>query len=334
MTRFFKNMFLNKTILITGGTGSFGKRFVQTFINKKIKVKKLIVFSRDELKQFEMQKTYSTDKYKFLRYFIGDIRDKERLKFAFRDVDIVVHAAALKQVPTAEYNPIEYVKTNIIGAQNILEAAIESKRISKVLALSTDKAVSPINLYGATKLCSDKLFLSANAIKGDQEIKFSILRYGNVMMSRGSVIPSFLNSKGKKLKVTTNDMTRFSLTLDKSIEAALYALNNMQGGEIIIPKAKSYKILDLVKAIDSKKKIEVIGKRPGEKINEILIPNTEAENTYENKDYYAVMSFNKKLKISGYKKVNKNFSYTSDKNKFFSVEEIKKLISDQSKNFE
>jgi UDP-N-acetylglucosamine 4,6-dehydratase len=322
-------MFLNKTILITGGTGSFGKKLVKAFIDKKIKLKKLIVFSRDELKQFEMQKVFNRKKYKFLRYFLGDIRDKERLKFAFRDVDIVVHAAALKQVPTAEYNPIEFVKTNIIGAQNILEASIESQKVKKVLALSTDKAVSPINLYGATKLCSDKLFLSANAIKGDQEIKFSILRYGNVMMSRGSVIPSFLNTKDKNLKITAKDMTRFSLTLDESIKAAFFALEKMQGGEIFIPKAKSYKILDLANAIDPKKKIEIIGKRPGEKINEILIPNTEADNTYENKKYYVVMSFNKKIKINGFKKVDENFSYTSEKNNFFSVKELRKLIFDE-----
>ena len=217
-------MFHNKTVLITGGTGSFGKRLIKTFIKKKIKIKKLIIFSRDELKQFEMEKTFSVKKYKFLRYFIGDIRDKERLKFAFRDVDIVVHAAALKHVPLAEYNPIEYIKTNITGAQNILEASLESSKVSKVLALSTDKAVSPLNLYGATKLCSDKLFLSANVIKGNRDIKFSILRYGNVMMSRGSVIPTFLKTKGSKFNVTSKDMTRFSLTLDDGVEAAFFAL--------------------------------------------------------------------------------------------------------------
>jgi len=324
-------MFSDKSILVTGGTGSFGHTFIPMIL-KKFNPRRVIIFSRDEMKQFEMANLYPNQKN--LRFLIGDIRDKERLKFALRDVDIVIHAAALKQVPTAEYNPIEYVKTNIIGAQNILEASIESKKISKVLAISTDKAVSPINLYGATKLCSDKLFLSANSIKGDQEIKFSVLRYGNVMMSRGSVIPKFLNSKDKKFQVTTKDMTRFSLTLDQSIEAALYALKKMQGGEIIIPKSNSYKILDLVKAIDPNKKIETIGKRPGEKINEVLIPQTESSNTYENNNYYIVMSFDKKFEINGFKKVDKNFSYTSDNNKFFSVNEIRELIKDQQKKFQ
>lgn len=325
-------MFQNKTVLITGGTGSFGKRLVKTILMKKIKIKKLIVFSRDELKQFEMEKTFSVKKYKFLRYFIGDIRDKERLKFAFRDVDIVVHAAALKHVPLAEYNPIEYIKTNIIGAQNILEASLESPKVSKVLALSTDKAVSPLNLYGATKLCSDKLFLSANVIKGNRDIKFSVLRYGNVMMSRGSVIPTFLKTKSLKFNVTTKDMTRFTLTLDDGVEAAFFALKKMQGGEIIIPKAKSYRILDLTKAIDPRKTINIIGKRPGEKINEVLIPNTEAKSTYENKNYYIVMNLDKKLKIKGFKKVNKKFMYTSNKNQFLSPSQIKKLISKQMKS--
>ncbi|MDC1258165.1 polysaccharide biosynthesis protein [Pelagibacteraceae bacterium] len=324
-------MFQNKTVLITGGTGSFGKKLVTTFIQKKIKVKKLIIFSRDELKQFEMQKIYSPEKYKFLRYFIGDIRDKERLKFAFRDVNIVVHAAALKQVPTAEYNPIEYIKTNIIGAQNILEASLESNSISKVLALSTDKAVSPANLYGATKLCSDKLFLSANAIKGKQNIKFSVLRYGNVMMSRGSVIPNFLNTKDNHFNITDKRMTRFSLTLDDSVRAAFFGLKKMNGGEIIIPKAKSYRILDLAKAINDRKKLIYTGKRPGEKIDEVLIPNIEASSTYENKDYYVVMNHNKKIKIKGFKKVKSNFSYISDENNFLSVAELKNIIESQLK---
>ncbi len=325
-------MLQNKTILITGGTGSFGKRFVKTIIDKKIKVKKLIIFSRDELKQFEMEKVFSIKKYKFLRYFIGDIRDKERLKFAFRDVDIIIHAAALKQVPLAEYNPIEYIKTNIIGAQNILEASLESPKVTKVLSLSTDKAVSPQNLYGATKLCSDKLFLSANAIKGNRNIKFSLLRYGNVMMSRGSVIPFFLNSKNPRFNVTTKDMTRFSLTLDEAINAALFALKKMNGGEIFIPKAKSYKILDLTKAIDNTKKINIIGKRPGEKINEVLIPNEEASNTYENQAFYIVTNFDRKLEIKGFKKVNRNFSYVSNNNEFLTSAQIMKLIYSQKKN--
>ncbi len=323
-------MFQNKTIFLTGGTGSFGKKFIKTFIEKKIKVKKLIIFSRDELKQSEMQDIYSIKKYKFLRYFIGDIRDKDRLEFSLRDVDIVVHAAALKQVPTAEYNPTEFIKTNIIGAQNIIECCLKNKRISKVLALSTDKAVSPLNLYGATKLCSDKLFLSANSIKGKQNISFSVLRYGNVMMSRGSVIPIFLNSKEKYFTVTDKNMTRFSLTLKEGIQASLYSLKNMVGGEIIIPKAKSYKILDLTNAIDNTKKIKLIGKRPGEKLHEILISKSDSEFTYENQNYFVINNFKSKGYKKGFKKVSKNFEYTSDKNIFLTIKELKKIIANQS----
>ena len=323
-------MFQNKTVLVTGGTGSFGKRFINFFIDKKIKVKKLIILSRDELKQSEMREKYSTKKYKFLRYFIGDIRDKERLRFAFRDVDIIVHAAALKQVPSAEYNPTEYIKTNIIGAQNIIECALESNKVSRVLALSTDKAVLPINLYGATKLCSDKLFISANRIKGSRDLRFGVLRYGNVMMSRGSVIPIFLSSKKKYFTVTDKEMTRFSLTLDDSVNAAFYAIRNIKGGEIIIPKAKSYKITDLAHSIDNKKKIKIVGIRPGEKLHEVLICKSDAQFTYENKEYYIIKeNLKDKNKLKGFKKVKKDFQYSSNLNKFLTKKELKKIISNQ-----
>jgi UDP-N-acetylglucosamine 4,6-dehydratase len=241
-------IFNNKTILITGATGSFGQKFVRKVLDNFSSIKKIIIFSRDEFKQSNMKENFTVKEMRKLRFFLGDIRDINRLKQAFEDVDIIVHAAALKQVPAAEYNPIEFVKTNIIGAQNIIEAAIE-KNVKKVLALSTDKAVAPINLYGATKLCSDKLFLAANNIKGSRKITFSILRYGNVMMSRGSVIPVFLNVKNNQYPITNNKMTRFSITLDESVEIAIKALEFSIGGEIFIPKLKSYKILDLVKAI-------------------------------------------------------------------------------------
>ena len=246
----------NKTILITGGTGSFGKAFVKKILFSKIKYKKIIIFSRDEFKQYSFQSEIDPKYLKKIRFFLGDVRDKERLKSALEGVDILVHAAALKQVPTAEYNPIEFVKTNIIGAQNIIETCIE-KKVSNIIALSTDKASSPINLYGATKLCSDKLFLAANNIKGNRKIKFSVLRYGNVMMSRGSVIPFFLKRK-KVMPVTSKHMTRFSITLDESIDFCIEALRISTGGEIFVPKLRGYRILDLVKAINKNAKVKVV----------------------------------------------------------------------------
>ena len=252
-------MLNNKIVLITGGTGSFGKEFIKQVLNK-FKPKKLIIFSRDELKQYELKKIFSKN-LKTLRFFIGDVRDKERVNQALDEVDIVIHAAALKQVDTAEYNPIETIKTNIGGAESIIIGSIKNK-VKKVLALSTDKASSPINLYGATKLASDKLFLNANNIAGDSKTSFSILRYGNVMSSRGSVIPFFqkLSKEKKPFTITDKNMTRFSLTLQESIKFSLSALNKMIGGEIFVPKVGSYKILDLAKAIDHKAKIKIIGK--------------------------------------------------------------------------
>ena len=312
----------NKTILITGGTGSFGNKFISLSLKK---FKKIIIFSRDEMKQDLMEKKYNQKKYPNLRFFLGDIRDKERLKFAFRDVDIVLHAAALKQVPRAEYNPIEYVKTNVLGAQNIIEASLDTK-VSKVIALSTDKAVSPINLYGATKLCSDKLFLAANNIKGRSNKIFSVLRYGNVTMSRGSVIPFFLNNKSNTYTVTDTKMTRFCISLEESVKAALWSIKNARGGEIIIPKVPSYKIVDLVKAINKNAKIKIIGMRNGEKLHEELISINDNSNIYDMGKYFVIKN-NLNSTNNRQEKIIKNFSYNSkDNKKFYSISELKKII--------
>ena len=318
----------NKTILITGGTGSFGKAFVKKILFSKIKYKKIIIFSRDEFKQYSFQSEIDPKYLKKIRFFLGDVRDKERLKSALEGVDILVHAAALKQVPTAEYNPIEFVKTNIIGAQNIIETCIE-KKVSNIIALSTDKASSPINLYGATKLCSDKLFLAANNIKGNRKIKFSVLRYGNVMMSRGSVIPFFLKRK-KVMPVTSKHMTRFSITLDESIDFCIEALRISTGGEIFVPKLRGYRILDLVKSINKNAKVKVVGIRQGEKINEELISSYDAKYTFESKNFYVIFSNNNyKNKNLSFKKVDKNFSYRSDKCEFFTIDELKVKIQNE-----
>ena len=322
-------MFKNKSILITGGTGSFGNSFVDYFLKNKIRFKKIIIFSRDEFKQFEMRKKYSKNDLKKLRFFLGDIRDKSRLKLAFNDVDIVIHAAALKHVPVAEYNPIEFIKTNIIGSQNITEVALETN-VKKVVSLSTDKACSPINLYGATKLCADKLFLSANNIKGKKNITFSVVRYGNVFSSRGSVIPEFLKQKENKvLKITHKEMTRFNIFMNDAIKMVLWAMKNTNGGEIIIPKLKSYKIIDLAKIIGPDCKISFIGIRPGEKIHEELISNSDSRLTIDIGKYYVILpdkSYFKKYK--NHKKLSESFSYNSGlKDKQLTVSQIKKLLS-------
>jgi len=317
----------NKTILITGGTGSFGKAFVRKLLSSKIKYKKIIIFSRDEFKQYTFQNEIDPKYLKKIRFFLGDIRDKERLNYALEGVDILVHAAALKQVPAAEYNPIEFIKTNIMGAQNIIETSIE-KKVSNIIALSTDKASSPINLYGATKLCSDKLFLAANNIKGNRKIKFSVLRYGNVMMSRGSVIPLFL--KKKIIPITNKNMTRFSITLDESINFCIIALRISTGGEIFVPKLKGYKILDLAKAINKNAKIKIVGTRQGEKINEELISSYDAKHTYESKSFYIIfLNDNYKNKMIQFKKVDENFSYRSDMCKFYSVNQLELKIRNE-----
>ncbi len=326
------NFLANKSILITGGTGSFGSNFLKILLKLKKKPKKIIIFSRDELKQFELSKIYNEKKFTNIRYFLGDIRDKQRLKMAFENVDYVIHAAALKQVPTAEYNPIEFVKTNVIGSQNIIEAAIE-KNVKKVIALSTDKASSPINLYGATKLCADKLFVSANNYITN--CKFSVVRYGNVENSRGSVMTIFNSIKKNDFyPITDKQMTRFSLSLKKSVELVYWTLKNSMGAEIVVPKIPSYNIMDLVKSYNQKAKIKLIGLRPGEKLHEEMISFHDSINTIETKDRYIILpSFldkkqkNKYVKIFNAKPVIKNFRYSSDTNKFFlSISELKRII--------
>tara|TARA_B100000787_G_C16192511_1_gene298407 strand:+ start:20 stop:1054 length:1035 start_codon:yes stop_codon:yes gene_type:complete len=336
----YKNFFRNKTILITGGTGSFGQNFSLRILKENL-VKKLIIFSRDEMKQYQMRlKLEGLNLHKKSRFFIGDIRDFDRVKLALKDVDIVIHAAALKIVDAAEYNPIEFVKTNIYGAENIAKAAIESN-IEKVIALSTDKAVNPVNLYGATKLASDKLFVAANnLIDRKSKLKFSIVRYGNVVGSRGSVIPFFKNifKSGKKyLPITDKNMTRFWITLDQSVEFVISSLMVMRGGETFIPKMPSFNIIDIAKVIAPKLPIKIIGIRPGEKIDEVLCSRDEAHCTYEFKDHYIVMPTIKFENLKHYegsylksgKIVNKNFEYNSRNNKIFlSIKDLTKKISE------
>ncbi len=331
-------MFNNKVILITGGTGSFGNEFLKILL-KKYKPKKIIIYSRDEFKQFMMQENFSVKKYPCLRYFLGDVRDLERLKMAMNGCDFVIHAAALKQVPTAEYNPMEFVKTNINGAENVIHAAI-SQKVNKIIALSTDKAANPINLYGATKLASDKIFIAANNIVGNQKTKFSVVRYGNVFASRGSVVPYFkrlLSEKKNFLPITDKRMTRFFITLDEGVNFVIQSFKSMIGGEIFIPKIPSIKIIDLAKAMAPNVKIKEIGIRPGEKIHELMCPNESAVNTIEFKNHFVIYPnstmFDDKRKIklinsNGLgKKVDSSFEYSSDKNrKFLSIKEIKKLL--------
>ncbi len=328
-------MLTNKSIFITGGTGSFGKKFIETVLNK-YKPKKVIVYSRDELKQYEMQQKWPDNNNTPMRYFIGDVRDYSRLKMAMTDVDIVIHAAALKHVPAAEYNPFEVVKTNVIGGQNVIDAAYSNK-VEKIVALSTDKAAAPINLYGATKLTSDKLFVAANNYKGINDIKFSVVRYGNVMGSRGSVIPFFQKQKENGiLSITDERMTRFNITLQEGVNFVLRCLKNMWGGELFVPKIPSYRILDIAKAIAPKAKYEFIGIRPGEKLHEEMITKTDSFNAVEFNDYYVVLpsiplwdieKFKKESDTSAGKDCENGFSYDSGTNNhFLSIDQLKKLI--------
>ena len=325
----------NKSILITGGTGSFGKKFIETALSK-FKPKRLIVFSRDEQKQFNLQQKWKEGGSSPMRYFIGDVRDVDRLILAMRDADVVIHTAALKHVPAAEYNPFEAVKTNILGAQNVITASMATN-VKKVIALSTDKASSPINLYGATKLTSDKLFIAANNFKGLKNIKFSVVRYGNVMASSGSVVPFFLNKKKEGIiPITDKRMTRFNITLQESVNFVLFCLEKMWGGEIFVPKIPSYRLVDLVKATAPRNKIKIIGLSPGEKIHEEMISTSDAVNTIEYKKYFIITPYSKFIgwNKKKYMKFNKNgkncdseFSYNSYNNKqYLTSNQIKKLI--------
>jgi UDP-N-acetylglucosamine 4,6-dehydratase (inverting) len=323
-----------KSILITGGTGSFGKKFVEMTLAMYLQVKRLVVYSRDELKQYEMNQIFPRSTYPQLRYFIGDVRDKDRLIRALEGIDTIVHAAALKQVPAAEYNPFEAVKTNILGAQNVIDAAI-TMNVNRVVALSTDKAAAPINLYGATKLCSDKLFTAANQFAGDRDIRFSVVRYGNVMGSRGSVIPFFFTERQKGvLPITDERMTRFNITLEDGVKLVNYALLNMWGGEIFVPKIPSYRILDVAKAVAPDCKINLIGIRPGEKIHEEMITETDAPNTIEFDNYFVILpSFTPYWSIADFTAqfdgtfCQEGFRYNSGINtEWLTVEEIRTLI--------
>jgi UDP-N-acetylglucosamine 4,6-dehydratase len=275
-------------ILVTGGTGSFGKRFTEIVL-RRYRPKRLIVFSRDELKQWEMKQVFSDARFDCIRYFIGDVRDRERLYRAMDGVDIVVHAAALKQVPTAEYNPLEAVKTNVLGAANLIDAAID-RNVKRVIALSTDKAAGPINLYGATKLCADKLFTAANSYSGQHKTRFAVVRYGNVVGSRGSVIPFFLKMKSTGvLPITDPRMTRFWITLDQGVDFVLASLDRMAGGEIFVPKIPSMNMMDLARALAPDCRIEIIGIRPGEKLHEVMVPQGDGRNTLEFDDHYVIL---------------------------------------------
>ena len=331
-------MFNNKNIIITGGTGSFGKAFV-LHVLKNYKIKKIVIFSRDELKQFEFSnylKNQGFDKKK-IRFFIGDVRDKERLKLAFQEMDYVVHAAALKQIVAAEYNPQEVIRTNIQGAENVIFAALE-QNVKKIIALSTDKAVNPVNLYGATKLVSDKLFINANNLVGKKSSRFSVVRYGNVINSRGSVVPFFKKIISEKnfFPITDLKMTRFFITLEEGVKFVIKSFERMNGGEVFIPKISSIKIIDIAKAIDPKIKIKIIGIRPGEKLHEILCPKDESHLTIEFNDHFAIkpsigIEVKSNYKINNIKEkgkdVENNFEYMSLNNNFLSIKEIKKIIN-------
>lgn len=328
-------MLKGKSILVTGGTGSFGKKFIETILNKCPEIEKVVIYSRDELKQFEMAQILSESEYPQLRYFIGDVRDSDRMHRALEGIDIVVHAAALKQVPACEYNPFEAIKTNIMGAQNVIEASID-RGVKQVVALSTDKAAAPINLYGATKLCSDKLFVAANNFRGKHDIKFSVVRYGNVMGSRGSVIPFFLmKRKDGVIPITDDRMTRFNITLEEGVNLVLHALENMWGGEIFVPKIPSYKILDVADAIAPNCKKEIVGIRPGEKVHEEMITETDALSTIEFRDYFVILpsvelwDVNKFMQTFDGKQCSDGFKYNSGTNsEWLSVEQIRKLIKE------
>ena len=327
-------MFKGKSVLVTGGTGSFGRAFVSKALKNFPEIRRLIVFSRDELKQFEMAQAFPVDRYPAVRFFIGDVRDAPRLRRAIEGVDYVVHAAAMKQVPTAEYNPFECIKTNVIGAQNLIEACLDFS-VKRVVALSTDKAAAPINLYGATKLCSDKLFVAANNIAGGRDISFSVVRYGNVMGSRGSVIPFFLEQRASGvLPITDPDMTRFNITLSEGVDLVLWALAHGEGGDIFVPKIPSYRIMDLAEAIGPNCRYPIIGIRPGEKIHEEMITQSDSLNTVDLGALFAILSPSGRSTIADYctrrnaDPVPAGYVYSSGNNPdFLSVAQLRELIS-------
>jgi len=321
------------SVLITGGTGTFGKAFVERVLTRHAEIRRLVVYSRDELKQHEMSQRFSDARFPAIRYFIGDVRDVDRLRRALEGVDVVVHAAALKQVPAAEYNPFECIKTNVLGAQNVIEACLDMG-VKRVVALSTDKAAAPINLYGATKLCSDKLFIAANNIRGRRDIRFSVVRYGNVMGSRGSVIPLFIQRRESgELPITDRNMTRFSISVNEGVDMVLWAVEHARGGEIFVPKIPSYRVTDVAQAIAPGCRHSVIGVRPGEKIHEEMITASDSLNTLDLGVYYAILPSSDDalrssyLSQSGVKKVPEGFSYNSGNNgEFLSVERLRELI--------
>lgn len=325
-------MLSNNSLLITGGTGSFGKALTRRVLEKYPDIKRLVIFSRDELKQYEMAQEFPPDKYPNIRFFIGDVRNQERLRRALERIDYVVHAAALKQVPAAEYNPTEFIQTNVMGAQNMISACMDTD-VRGVVALSTDKAAAPINLYGATKLCSDKLFIAGNNITS-KDIKFSVVRYGNVMGSRGSVIPFFMNKRSEGvLPITDPSMTRFNITLDHGVELVLHALEHSMGGELYVPRIPSYRITDLAEAIGPDCEHPVVGIRPGEKVHEEMITEADSLTTWDHGDFFTILPVAPKWDISewaakhGATKVEEGFHYTSANNSsFLSVDEIRDLI--------
>ena len=327
-------MFTDSSILITGGTGSFGRAFVKTVLDAHPRTKRLVIYSRDELKQYEMSQRFDPARYPCLRYFIGDVRDYSRLKRALEGIDTVVHAAALKQVPAAEFNPSEFIKTNILGAQNLVDACLESD-VKNVIALSTDKAAAPINLYGATKLCSDKLFTAANNIRGGRDIRFAVVRYGNVLGSRGSVVPFFLERrKTGILPITDPEMTRFNICLQEGVDMVLWALQNAHGGEIFVPKIPSYHVTDLAQAIGPECEHPIVGIRPGEKLHEEMITASDSFNTVDLGPYYAILPMAAKYSVdqycerSGCPPVAPGYAYNSGTNPhFLTVDELRHLVS-------
>lgn len=329
-------MLNGKSVLITGGTGSFGRRFVATLLQRYPGIRRLVIFSRDELKQFEMAQEFDADAQRRLRFFLGDVRDPQRLQRAMEDIDVVVHAAALKQVPAAEYNPFECIKTNVLGAQNVIEACLDAG-VQRVVALSTDKAAAPVNLYGATKLCSDKLFVAANNIRGKRDLRFSVVRYGNVMGSRGSVIPFFqARRRSGELPITSPEMTRFNISLDQGVQMVLWAIEHAWGGEILVPKLPSYRVTDVAAAVAPECRQTVVGIRPGEKLHEEMITASDSPNTVDLGEYYAILPTGAEYTLDDYcarhgaRRVQPGFSYDSGSNPdFLTVPQLRDLIETQ-----